>query len=217
MPFLLILNISAPDGTPLPNVLVDLWQADWTGGYAAATYALRGTARTDSRGRLEILTVPPGSYGPASHRRAGHFHLRISAPRVGGDKKAEYGMLTTQLYLCPGNEAASMKSDLCVLIVSVGKETVLTTTVHSLNYVRTARTGNCLQAYISPSTSSSNAQFFDLPVLDKEAQAEAAGSIAQWDDVLALSAGELKVGGVAEKHLQLEVEMDGLWSSLSKY
>ena len=75
--------------------------------YYAATYTLRGKARTDARGRLEVLTVRPGEYGG---RNVGHIHAILS-----GNSGGRFRTLTTQCYVCPGNEAKYMERDMYVL------------------------------------------------------------------------------------------------------
>lgn len=105
-PFLVSLTIRTPEGEPIPNARVEWWQAKNDGTYAYSSYYLRGNFLTDADGRVEVLTIAPGSYGPASHARAGHFHLMID----GGEK---YEQLTTQLYVCDGNKKEGMNTDLC--------------------------------------------------------------------------------------------------------
>jgi protocatechuate 3,4-dioxygenase beta subunit len=107
---LLSLKITSPDGAPLEGVLIDLWQANSVGQYDFAAYSLRGTARTDAQGRLDVLTIPPGGYGPQNYRRAGHFHFRIRPPAPAGGEKRYAGM-TTQMYLCRDNDWREMLPD----------------------------------------------------------------------------------------------------------
>lgn len=73
----------------VPNVLVDLWQADSRGQYDNAGFRLRGHQFTDAQGRYRFETIVPGRY-PG---RTPHFHLRVQAKRR--------AILTTQLYF-PG-------------------------------------------------------------------------------------------------------------------
>lgn len=213
-----------PSGAPIPNVLVDFWQADATGVYAFDTYALRGTARTDSHGRLELLTVPPGRYGPASHLRAGHFHFRLVAPApqgvpagkdaLNGDR---YAALATQVYLCQRNDFAQMGTDLCAkrssFLMDPRADDVC---VGSLNFFRAPRPGNKITAYCIPSsapvastaatpTSEGSTRFMDLPEFDTAAQPELAASVKWWNDVLTRSARGLKVGAMGEKQIQMDV------------
>ena len=95
-----------PKGDPVPNVRFYWWQAQTRGGYSLTTYALRGTFTTDAEGNVEVLTVTPGAYGPKNHLRAGHFHFTMAGPGQHWDD------LTTQLYVCPGNDPNAMKPDL---------------------------------------------------------------------------------------------------------
>lgn len=108
-PFLMSLTILSPDGEPVPNTKIDWWQADSNGVYAYGSYALRGYFTTNAEGRIEILTVAPGEYGPLNLNRAGHFHLTM-------DGGSEHEMLTTQLYVCPANDKEHMKIDLYVIL-----------------------------------------------------------------------------------------------------
>ena len=57
-------------------------------------------------GDVEVLTVTPGTYGPEENVRAGHFHAIISDPT------RTWRSLTTQMYVCRGNDVEEMKPDL---------------------------------------------------------------------------------------------------------
>ena len=97
------------DGVPLPGATLDWWQADSEGSYYFKDYTLRGTVKTDANGYAEILTVIPGVYGAPGIMRAGHFHARIRAPPGAQGKWEE---LTTQMYICEGNDENALKKDL---------------------------------------------------------------------------------------------------------
>ena len=71
---------------PIPNALLDFWQADANGVYDNRGYRLRGHQRTDAQGRYRLETVVPGLY-PGRTR---HLHVKAQAPRR--------PVLTTQLY-----------------------------------------------------------------------------------------------------------------------
>ena len=71
---------------PIPNALLDFWQADASGVYDNRSYRLRGHQRTDAQGRYRLETVVPGLY-PGRTR---HLHVKAQAPRR--------PVLTTQLY-----------------------------------------------------------------------------------------------------------------------
>ncbi|MFP8902973.1 dioxygenase family protein [Streptomyces atacamensis] len=74
---------------PLPDVLLDFWQADAGGAYDNTGYRFRGHQYTDSRGAFELTTIVPGLY-PGRTR---HIHVKAQAPGR--------PVLTTQLYF-PG-------------------------------------------------------------------------------------------------------------------
>lgn len=105
-PFLLQMIIRSPKGDPLPNAKVDFWQATTDGLYAYRSYALRGRFTTDANGNVEVLTVIPGDYGAAGNLRTGHFHIMMQ------DAEGQCERLTTQLYVCRGNNLDAMKNDL---------------------------------------------------------------------------------------------------------
>jgi protocatechuate 3,4-dioxygenase beta subunit len=71
---------------PLPNTVLDFWQADATGRYDNEGFRLRGHLTTDADGRYRLETIIPGGY-PGRTR---HIHVKLQPP--GGR------VLTTQLY-----------------------------------------------------------------------------------------------------------------------
>jgi protocatechuate 3,4-dioxygenase beta subunit len=76
---------------PVAKALVSIWQADETGAYDNAGFALRGHQFSDDRGRYWFTTIIPAAY-PGRTR---HIHVKVQRP--GGR------VLTTQLYF-PGND-----------------------------------------------------------------------------------------------------------------
>lgn len=102
-------RILSPEGKPLPNATLDWWQADTSGYYYLMDYKLRGTITTDSNGVAEVLTIVPGAYGPVSAIRPGHIHLIV---RPSPEDVKKYDELTTQLYVCKGNDIKATASDL---------------------------------------------------------------------------------------------------------
>lgn len=108
-PFLMTIRVLDNNGLPLPGATLDWWQADNEGSYYFKDYTLRGIVKTDSNGYAEVLSVAPGLYG----QRAGHIHLRIRAP-PGAEGKWEE--LTTQMYVCGGNDENEVKNDMCVAL-----------------------------------------------------------------------------------------------------
>ncbi len=79
---------------PIPDAIVELWQADENGHYDNAGYRLRGYQRTDAKGRWSFTTIIPGLYTG----RTRHIHFKVQ--RAGGRA------LTTQLFFPgePGND-----------------------------------------------------------------------------------------------------------------
>jgi protocatechuate 3,4-dioxygenase beta subunit len=74
---------------PVPEALIDIWQADDNGAYDNTGYRLRGHQFADGAGRYRFETIVPGLY-PGRTR---HFHVRVQPPNR--------PILTTQLYF-PG-------------------------------------------------------------------------------------------------------------------
>ena len=78
------------DGRPVPDTLVELWQANSAGRYRHAVdrhpapldpnFAGAGRAVTDSDGRYRFVTIKPGAYPWRNHDnawRAAHIHLSL--------------------------------------------------------------------------------------------------------------------------------------------
>ena len=64
-------------GKPIPNALVDFWQADARGAYDNRGYRFRGHQFTNAQGQYTLFTVVPGPY-PGRTR---HIHVKVQAPR----------------------------------------------------------------------------------------------------------------------------------------
>jgi len=87
-------------GLPLPDALLDVWQADASGNYdfqdnpapaSPVNYRMRGIMLADKSGRYSFTSVVPGNYGSTpTEQRAKHVHYTIN--RTG------YEPLITQLY-----------------------------------------------------------------------------------------------------------------------
>jgi len=77
----------------IPNVKLDLWQANANGVYSAgknpSDWWCRGVFVTDANGKFRITTLFPGRYDDGGYRPA-HIHFNITA--------AGYPKLVTQLY-----------------------------------------------------------------------------------------------------------------------
>ena len=83
-------------GKPIPNALIDFWQADGRGVYDNDGYKFRGHQLTNAKGQYSLFTVVPGLYTG----RTKHIHVKVQAPRE--------PVLTTQLFF-PG--VAANKGD----------------------------------------------------------------------------------------------------------
>ena len=103
-------RVLAPDGAPIPNARLDIWQSDAEGFYDLQMAdmegtALRGVFHTDSEGRYIIRTIKPSFYpipddGPVGGMlkamkrhpyRPAHIHFIISADG--------YQPVTTELFV----------------------------------------------------------------------------------------------------------------------
>ncbi len=86
------------DCQPLADALVDVWQADESGGYdndgandpPPADFVLRGRMNAGGDGAFSFRTIIPGRYLNGAQFRPAHLHVTVSAPG--------YVSLTTQLY-----------------------------------------------------------------------------------------------------------------------
>ena len=96
------------DGRPVPNTLVELWQANAAGRYRHAVdlhpapldpnFGGGGRCLTDDEGRYRFLTVKPGAYPWRNHPNAwrpAHIHFSLFGP-------AFSTRLVTQMYF-PGD------------------------------------------------------------------------------------------------------------------
>ena len=96
------------DGRPLPNTLIEIWQANAAGRYLHKNdqhdapldpnFTGCGHALTDSEGRYRLVTIRPGEYPwTNSHNawRAAHIHFSVFGP-------AFATRLVTQMYF-PGD------------------------------------------------------------------------------------------------------------------
>ncbi len=99
-------RVTAPDGTPIADAVVDVWQANAHGRYAHETDQspapldpnFQGWAviKTDAEGRYRFRTVFPGAYGvTAEWTRPPHIHFKVS--------RRGFAEITTQMYF-PGEE-----------------------------------------------------------------------------------------------------------------
>ena len=96
------------DGEPVPDTLVEVWQANAAGRYADPVDEHRapldpnftgaGRCRSDSEGRYRFVSVKPGAYPWKNHENAwrpAHVHFSLFGPQLAG-------RLVTQMYF-PGD------------------------------------------------------------------------------------------------------------------
>ncbi|HVE71712.1 MAG TPA: hypothetical protein VNI54_10115 [Thermoanaerobaculia bacterium] len=79
---------SARTCKPVPNALLDVWQADHHGDYDDE--AGRARVRSGSNGEFSFRTVRPAPYGSTGWMRPAHIHFQLSAEG--------HRTLITQLY-----------------------------------------------------------------------------------------------------------------------
>ena len=101
---------------PVKNAVIDTWQADHNGTYYFFSWTLRGKMVTDGKGRVELLTVRPGDY----YGRAAHIHMRIEPT------DPTHKPMTTQTYICTGNDPIHLSTDVCVIPVRTARRCYLT-------------------------------------------------------------------------------------------
>jgi protocatechuate 3,4-dioxygenase beta subunit len=109
-PVLMRGRVLAPDGSPIANAVLDVWQSDAEGSYDLqmpdiSGTALRGVFHTDAEGKYIFRTIKPSSYpipndGPVGQMlaamgrhpyRPAHIHFIISAEG--------YNPVTTELFV----------------------------------------------------------------------------------------------------------------------
>jgi protocatechuate 3,4-dioxygenase, beta subunit len=96
------------DGRPMPDTLVEIWQANSTGRYAHArdtheapldpNFSGAGRTVTDGEGRYRFVTIMPGHYPWPNHHNAwrpAHIHFSLLGPSF-------LTRLVTQMYF-PGD------------------------------------------------------------------------------------------------------------------
>lgn len=82
----------------IPDVLIDVWQADDAGQYDNNGYNLRGFTHSNSQGFYTFETIFPGKYLNGSSFRPAHIHFRITP--------VDHPMLITQLYFAGDTDIA---------------------------------------------------------------------------------------------------------------
>jgi protocatechuate 3,4-dioxygenase beta subunit len=101
-------TVSDGDGTPVPNALVEIWQANAAGRYVHErdqhpapldpNFLGSGRCVTDEKGRYRFLSIKPGAYPWGNHENAwrpNHIHFSVFGPSIAT-------RLVTQMYF-PGD------------------------------------------------------------------------------------------------------------------
>lgn len=101
-------RVTDEDGRPVPNTLIEIWQANAAGRYIHVrdqhpapidpNFSGAGRCVTDSEGRYRFVTVKPGAYPWKNHHNAwrpAHIHLSLFGPSF-------LTRLVTQMYF-PGD------------------------------------------------------------------------------------------------------------------
>jgi len=101
-------RVTDGDGAPLPDAIVEIWQANAAGRYIHKSdqhnapldpnFTGRGQTFTDSEGRYRFITIRPGEYPWSNHYNAwrpAHIHFSVFGP-------AFATRLVTQMYF-PGD------------------------------------------------------------------------------------------------------------------
>lgn len=80
------------DCNPLPNALIEVWQANDSGAYdnSSPDFEYRASMYSDSLGQYEFTSIHAGAYLNGAQYRPSHIHFRVTAPGI--------SELITQLY-----------------------------------------------------------------------------------------------------------------------
>lgn len=116
--------VLAPDGSPHPGVLVDIWQADPNGRYRHPRdsgqdslmdeFLYWGESTTDAEARFQFRTYVPGRYAA---RPAQHIHYKVW--------KNDRELLTSQIYFAElGGTRGLARSDEAAALQTVGLKAV---------------------------------------------------------------------------------------------
>ncbi len=100
-------------GDPVPDAMVEVWQADAAGRYGSEDFSGFGRSGTDEDGRFSFATLKPGPVpGPDGALQAPHANVSIFA-------RGLLKQVTTRLYF-PDEEKANAKDPVLISINDAG-------------------------------------------------------------------------------------------------
>ena len=130
------------DGKPVPNTLVELWQANAAGRYTHVVdqhaapldpnFTGAGRTVTDADGRYQFLTIKPGAYPWGNHDNAwrpAHIHFSLFGHSF-------LSRLVTQMYF-PERSADPVRPDLSIRSRKKSRERLIS----SFDWTPRCRTG----------------------------------------------------------------------------
>ena len=106
-------------GDPVPDAMVEVWQADAAGRYGSEGFSGFGRSGTDEHGRFSFTTVKPGPVpGPDGTPQAPHVNVSVFA-------RGLLRQVTTRLYF-PDEEAANAADPVLTSVEDAGlRETLI--------------------------------------------------------------------------------------------
>ncbi|HTX03226.1 MAG TPA: protocatechuate 3,4-dioxygenase subunit alpha [Candidatus Acidoferrales bacterium] len=99
------------DGAPVPDAMLEIWQADESGTYADGTIRGFGRACTNERGEFALTTIVPGAQEGAPHLNVSVFArglLKRLVTRIYFADRAEDNARDAALMLVPPERRATL-------------------------------------------------------------------------------------------------------------
>ncbi len=192
-----MLDVKDVKGNPVPNAVLDCWQADSNGDYYFSSWTLRGKVKTDAQGHAEILSVRPSDYGaPLLGVRKSHMHL------IASGVQGKHVPMTTQVYMCPGNDSGHLAGDLYVYSNNHRRVLVLSSS-NSASYARPVPYKNMATTWSLPNVNHGE-NFPDFPELPAD-DVDTAERVRWWNETLRKHDVGREVVAVARHELKLSV------------
>ncbi len=117
-PVRLTFRVLDGDGVPVPDAMVELWQADSEGEYVSHEATFRGFGRlaTSEDGSCTFETIKPGRVpGPGDRLQASHINLSVFS-------RGLLKRLSTRVYF--SGEAANAEDPILALVPETRRETL---------------------------------------------------------------------------------------------